>query len=331
MLSRALRRERVRSPEWLPDNDNRPGLAPTPTDRVADRFRNLSMWILLVSTIVAAALAMLFQVRVDPSGTSAVAWAIAAMLLASRVWWDRAGQQRLADASGTMGVVALAGMTCGAIAMLELRFGFPIRDAFLRSADLAIGIDGDAVVAGLVRNVRWTFWIMAPAYNFTIPIFFAGLVLLSVHGDRLEAWRAAFCFSGTLLTTCLIAAFVPAKGLGVWAAPALLAQLPDEAMRTFWPHFDDFYFSPHPLLRLHVIDGVISFPSFHAIVGFLTVVMWRKNQWMLLAAGTYLAVMLLATLPGGGHYVTDLLAGFLVWAGWFAASHHLERKMATSS
>lgn len=332
MLSRALRRERVRSPEWLPDNDKRPAAsAASPTGRVANRFRDLSMWILLVSTILAALLALALKIRVDPKGTSAVAWSVAAMLLASRVWWNRAGQHRLADASGTIGVAALAGMSCGAIAMLELRFGFPIHDALLRSADLAMGIDGNAVVAELVWNARWTFWIMAPAYNFTLPIFFAGLMILSVQGDRVEAWRAAFCFAGTLLTTCVIAAFVPAKGLGMWATPALLAQLPDQAMRTFWPHFDDFYSSAHPVLRLQVVDGVISFPSFHAVVGFLTVAMWRNNRWTLLAASAYLAIMLVATLPGGGHYVIDLIAGFLVWAAWFAGSRRLERSMAASS
>lgn len=288
------------------------------------------MWLLLGSCLLAAVLALLLKVPVEPAGSTGIMWAVAAMLLASRIWWDRHGYQRLADASGTMGVVSLAGMSCGAIAMLELRLGVPIRDAVLRSADLAIGVDGDAIVDQLVRHARWTFWIMAPAYNFTIPIFFAGLVIHSVRGERVEAWRAAFCFAGTLLTTCLIAAFVPAKGLGIWATPALLQELPEQAMRTFWPHFDEFYLGTHPVLRLQVVDGVISFPSFHAVVGFLTVAMWRKNKWTLLAASIYLAIMLVATLPGGGHYVIDLIAGFLVWAAWFAASRRIGTAMATA-
>lgn len=37
--------------------------------------------------------------------------------------------------------------------------------------------------------------------------------------------------------------------------------------------------------------------------------------------------MLLATLPGGGHYVVDLIAGFLVWAAWFALSRHKESQL----
>ena len=328
MFRSALRTERAPSDELRPDNDNSAAAEPvvSATAVVAKRFRSLSMWLLLASCLTAVGLALAFNVRVDPTGSSIVVWAVAAMLLASRVWWDRAGQHALADAAGTIGVVSLAAMGGGAIAMLELRFGVPIRDALLRSADLAIGVDGDAIVEFLVRRARWTFWIMAPAYNFTIPIFFASLVLLSIRGNRVEAWRAALCFAGTLLSTCLVAALIPAKGIGVWATPTLLQELPDQAMRTFWPHFDAFYFGVHPVLRLQVIDGVISFPSFHSVVGFLTIAMWRKNAWTLLASGIYLAFMLVATLPGGGHYVIDLVAGFMVWAAWFGLSRVIEER-----
>jgi membrane-associated phospholipid phosphatase len=217
-------------------------------------------------------------------------------------------------------------MACGAIAMLELRLGFRLADATLRSWDKALGVDGIGIVDALERQGHWVFRLMAPAYKLTIHIFFVGLVVLSWRGDRVEAWRAAFCFVGTLLTVCVIAAFAPAKGLGMWAPAELLGRLPDQAMRTFWQHFDEFYFGADPVLRLQVVDGVISFPSFHAVVGFLVLAMWRKNLVTLVAASAWLAVMLVATLPGGGHYFVDLLAGFAVWAAWFASSREIERR-----
>ena len=290
----------------------------------ADRFRRLTVWLVLFSSVLAIALVIALNTRVDPRGTSILECLIAALLLASRIWWNRAGHVRIADASGTIALVSLGGMACGAIAMLELRFGFPLADSSLRSLDHALGVDGILVVRALVREGHWIFWLMAPAYNFTIPIFFAGMVIQAWIGNRVEAWRAAFCFVGTLLTTCLVAIFMPAKGLAVWAPAELLAQLPDQAMRTFWPHFDNFYFGDDPVLRMQVVDGVISFPSFHAVVGFLTVAMWRKNIAALFASGSWLVIMLLATLPGGGHYFVDLLAGFAVWAAWFALSKRVD-------
>src|SRR6185437_12720528 len=119
---------------------------------------------------------------------------VAALLWASRARWNRSGHERMADACGTVAIVALGGMACGAIAMLELRLGFPLADGTLRAIDLALGINGIAIVEALLRTGHWIFWIMAPAYNFTIPILFGSLLLLSWLGDRVEAWRANFCF-----------------------------------------------------------------------------------------------------------------------------------------
>lgn len=328
LFSNALRRERSRTADSLLGNDNGPLPCPPtdPTVATAARFRRLSILLVLASSLFAVILTRSLRVRVDPHSSIAPDWTIAALLLASRVWWDRNGKHRIADASGTVAVVALGGMSCGTIAMLELRLGFPLADGMLRSFDHGFGVDCIAIVSMLVRLGHWVFWIMAPAYNFTIPVFFAGVVIQSLLGDRIEAWRAAFCFVGTLLTTCVAAIFTPAKGLGVWAPETLLAQLPEQAMRTFWPHFDEFYYGANPVLRLQEIDGVISFPSFHAVVGFLVLAMWRKNIATFLVAGTWLAIMLLATLPGGGHYFVDLLAGFVVWAAWFALSRYIERQ-----
>lgn len=275
---------------------------------------------------MAVAMTLALKVRVDASGTYALEWLIAALLLASRVWWNRSEHQRMADACGTVGTVALGGMACGAIAMLELRLHFPLADATLRAWDSAAGVNGIALVDWLERTGHWIFWVLAPAYNLTIPIFFGSMLLLAWIGDRVEAWRAAFCFVGTLFTTCVIAMFVPAKGLGTWAEAELLARLPEQAMRSFWVHFDSFYSSADPVLRLQVVDGVISFPSFHSVVGFLVVAMWRKRVVALVISGAWLAIMLVATLPGGGHYIVDLIAGFVVWAAWFIGSRVVERR-----
>lgn len=330
LLTNPLPREHVRADDPLFENDNAQ-LVRLPREdgrsaaAIADRFRTFTVWLIIASIVIAIAMEAAVGVRIDPGGAYVFDWIIAAMLVISRMWWQRKGMQRLADVAGTVGLVGLGGMACGAIAMLELRFGFPLADPMLWSLDRKLGFNGIAAVDMLARQGRWLFDIMAPSYNYTVPLFFAGLIILSLMGKRVEAWRAAFCFVGTLLTTCIIAIAVPAKGLAMWAPQELLDRLPPVAMRSFWPHFDEFYFGADPVLRLQAIDGVISYPSFHCVVGFLVLAMWRENLWTLLAAGTWLAFMLLATLPGGGHYLIDLIAGFVVWAAWFALSRRIER------
>lgn len=327
---KALRREVSRAESTLPGNDN-VELSQPPrqtAEAAADRFRELAIWLILASSLVATALAVQSGVRVDFRGTSEICLLVAALLLASRIWVDRRVDRRIADAIGVVAVSAMGGMTGGAIAMLELRLHFPVADATLQSWDHQLGVDGIAIVDALVHQYHWTFAFMKPAYNYTIEIFFAGLILLALRGDRIEAWRAAFCFVGTLLTACLVAAFFPAKGIGMWAPPELLADMAPQAMRNFWPHFDEFYFGSDPVLRLQVIDGVISFPSFHTVVGLLIFAMWRRNVLTCALAAAFLGFMLLAIFPGGGHYFVDLLGGLAAWAGWYALSRYIERKAA---
>jgi hypothetical protein len=246
------------------ENDNssvtNSGDGPESVASVADRFRTLTVWLIVASIAVAVAMEIVARVRVDAAGSYVFEGVIAAMLTLSRMWWRRHGFERIADVAGTVGLACLGGMAGGAIAMLELRFHLPLADRTLWSLDHRLGFDGLAAVEMLLGQGHWIFEIMAPAYNYTVPLFFACLIALSLMRERIEAWRAAFCFVGTLLTTCLIAMVVPAKGLAMWAPQELLDRLPTMAMRSFWAHFDDFYFGTDPVLRIQAIDAVISYP-----------------------------------------------------------------------
>ena len=287
----------------------------------ADRFRRFTLWLILASCVISMVLALVLAVRVNPHGTYVIDWVLAALLLASRIWWESSGHYRLADAAGTMAVASLGAMIGGAIAMLELRLHFPIADAMLHRADLALGVDGIQIATMVARYRDLLIPPLAAVYDNTLQLFFASLIIFSLTNERAEAWRAAFIFVGSLLTTCAVAAFIPATGLINWAPPSVLAFLPQAFLR----HFQEFYYGADPVLRLQVIDGVITFPSFHAVVGFLVFSMWRKRMVKRVAAGLWLAVELLSTVTGG-HYVIDLIGGFAVWAAWFALSLQIERR-----
>ena len=329
MFPVALRRERSRTLDPLPDNDDRRlTTLQKPDEAEAEavrRFRNLALLLVVIAALLAVALCVAFRVRVDPSGSSMVELGLAALLVLSMMWRIQPRMERIAHALGTVGVASVGGLCCGAFAMLELRLGFPMADGWLRRADLALHMDAIQVLAMIGRHRDALIQLLAPVYNNTLELFFGSLIVLSLLGHRVEAWRGALCFVGTLLTTCSIAAFMPATGLINWAPPDLLVHLP----QAFVAHFTEFYYGADPVLRLQVIDGTISFPSFHAVVGFLIFSMWR--QWMVtrVAAATWLAVELLSTVAGG-HYIVDLFGGFAVWAGWFALSRRIERSSGAS-
>ena len=325
LFTSALLRERFRTPDPVVEDYDPPlPVSEALAAATVERFRYLSMLLILAAASIALLLDVAFRVRVDFSGFAMVGLALAGLLAFSRRWWIQAGMQRAADALGTVAVMTIGGLCCGAIAMLELRLGFPMADDLLYRADLVLGLDGKRI-AELLAQQDLLFVMLAPVYNYTLELFLGSLVVLSMLNDRIEAWRAAFSFVGTLLTTCVIAALIPATGLVNWASPNLLEHLP----RSFLTHFNEFYFGADPLLRLQVIDGVITFPSFHAVVGFLVFAMWRTRPVARVAAGIWLVVELLSTVAGG-HYMIDLIGGFLVWLVWFALSRKIEKRVANA-
>ena len=293
-------------------------------DQTVAAFRAASLGLAVASVLLAFALGITTAIRVDPTGIGANVWLLAMLLVISGIV---AEHPRIADLTGALAVAWVGALSGGALALLGLRMHFPMTDAVLHRADQALGFDGVAFVAGLVRQGQRLFSIMGPAYAYTIPILGFSMCFLAAAGRRIEAWRACLCFNGSLLTTCVVAAVTPAKGLGVWAPPELLAHLPDRAMIYFWPKLDAFYNGTDPVLGAKALSGVISFPSFHAAMGFMVVAMWRKSPLALSAACVWLFFMLLSAFAYGGHYLVDVLAGLAIAAGWFALSRRLETRL----
>jgi membrane-associated phospholipid phosphatase len=280
--------------------------------------------------LIAAVIVGASGVHATARGSQAVACAMALLLLASAILSGTPKWTRLADFLGSFGINWLGGYACAAIALAGLHLNFPIADPMLRSADLLLGIDGVAIVETLMRQGQWIFSLMAPSYAYTIPLLTVGIMLLALTGDRVETWRACFCFNGTLFSACLLRAVMPAKGLGLWFGPEVLKHLPDRAARYAFQSFDHFYYGADPELSVDAIEGVVTFPSFHIIMGLMVLAMWRKRPLALGMATGWFILMAFSTFPYGGHYAVDLIGGLLLWSAWFALSLKVEQKAASS-
>jgi len=296
---------------------------------IVDRYRKLSICLIAASVLASATLVVATRTRTSTEGTALLAGALAASLLLSAQWWKPRGMRRLsADLMGTLAVGVLSGLSGSALALLGLKLHLPLADARLRAADHMIGIDAVAIVERMSWQQPWFFRLMSWGYHYTMPTIAATMVLLSIF-RRVEAWRVALCFAGTLMSVCAIAVFIPAKGIGMWADPDMVARLPKGSINAFWPTFDTFYGKSDALLALKTIDGVISFPSFHAAMACIVLAAWRINLVTFFIASIWFAFLMLGTLPYGGHYFVDLVAGCLVWLAWFLFSKRLERSGPT--
>lgn len=295
-----------------------------PAVETAELFRRASLWLTGLSIAIAFVMVVSSAIRVDASGTPELAFIAAAFLVVARIFRVRRRLSRIGDGLGALGLSWLGGLASAVVAIVGLQMHFPLADGRLRTLDGLFGFDGLAVIDWLTRQPEWLMSALSAAYFDTIPFLYLGMIVLALLGDRVEVWRAAFCFIGTVLTTCLISAVTPAKGLGSWASPELIARLPEVSIRHFWPSFEKFYDRANPVLQVDSIGGVVCFPSFHTIMGLIAVAMWRKHPIVFWPALACLALMLVSTLPFGGHYAVDLVGGAAVWGAWFALSRRLE-------
>lgn len=137
------------------------------------------------------------------------------------------------------------------------------------------------------------------------------LIVLSVTKRYREVWRFILTWNVALTIVVAIFAFVPGLGayahFGIahrdvpgmgdptpWHQARLLVELANGALVNLRP--DD-------------LDGIVTFPSFHAAAAVILACMFwpsRLFRWPMLVLN---ALMILAAIPVGGHYLVDIVAG----------------------
>ena len=197
-------------------------------------------------------------------------------------------------------------------------------DAPLASLDRAIGIDWPALMA-FVAQYPVTNFVLQLVYISVLPQIALLVVALGFRGKPEQIY-----------TLCLSVAAGAAISIAIWTvAPSFGAlsvyDLPPAVASHLVLALDGHY--ARELVHLlangpgrispSAAQGLIGFPSYHAVLAMLVV--WHARElpvlrWVALALN---AVVLIATPIQGGHHVVDVLAGFgvaalAIWAAHFA-------------
>ncbi len=212
---------------------------------------------------------------------------------------------------------------------------FPLADAYFGAADQLLGMDWRAFQKWMNQHPLLA-QIMEVAYYSYILQSFAIVVILSIlaRHRRLQIFLLAAQMTG--LATCVIAAFMPAVGTYEFfqitpGADHLATSLP-----TATAHVADVLRlrGAAPLLPFERVHGVVTFPSYHAVLGVLFAWAWwpvRGFRWI----GLVLNVTMIAATPlSGAHYFVDVLAGIAVaWVGLSLANtiaNRIEKKYCSA-
>ncbi len=188
----------------------------------------------------------------------------------------------------------------------------PLMDAYLASFDAAVGFNWIRTVelANMVPSVAAVMVFCYAALAYQVPLVF---LVQSIGGgrERMLEFVALNALSG-LMTGILMLA-VPAAG-------AYSFHMPDRGM---FSHFTGVGGLAHlsTLAQLRsstpftfVIGntiGLTSFPSFHTALGIIITYNLRRSI-LFWPVAEINAIMILATVPEGGHYFADVLAGAAV-------------------
>jgi PAP2 superfamily len=211
---------------------------------------------------------------------------------------------------------------CGIVAAYAMqRFAFPLQDAFLARADLALGLNWPDFAHWLDKHVSLQR-LLHFAYH-TISIQIALPLVVLAFARRLEDVRVyLLAFAIAFVVTIFVPALMPAAGPIVFVDREGFAILKFTGA-TPLDHLTRLR-EAGPLVFTDPAGGIATFPSFHATVAVLTPLTLRRHHRTFVVLLVLDAAMLAGTVTEGAHYYVDVLAG--VGMAFFA--YALARRIA---
>jgi membrane-associated phospholipid phosphatase len=196
----------------------------------------------------------------------------------------------------------------------------PLADAALARIDAALGFDWLAAVAWFNRFPTLV-WLLGHAYHGTIVPLVYVLVLLNVMGRRDRIIEFTMLFIGTCVAAAILSGLVPAIGAYVHFRPgeALRSAISDDAGVWHLAQFEALRAGTLHEFRLTATEGLVTFPSFHTAAALCVPLALRGLGALTALAWAVAGAIILSTIPIGGHYLIDVIAG----AGMTVALHGL--------
>jgi membrane-associated phospholipid phosphatase len=206
-----------------------------------------------------------------------------------------------------IGALLTAGVT---LSYIIAAAGLPLQDSLLAEADRGLGFEWPRFLQA-TNSSPWLATVLTRAYQATGLVTEFVILWLAVtrNGERLAEFLAVLglCTVGL----CVGMWLVPAAGAFAYygPGPGLFANYSALGeMWTFHHTFNMLRSGSLSLVDLSALDGVVSFPSFHTMLGVMTTYAMRDSRW-LIAVFPLNATMIVATMPVGGHHLVDVLAG----------------------
>lgn len=282
-------------------------------------------WALLGALVAAVgALQLWSPLPVEPASLAALLTACAALGCTALFYRRVRVQDNFAVICVGLMQVLLFSAIGSVLSYMLAREGGALWDHRLEAWDVALGFDWLAYVqlvdarGWLVAPVRWAYASLVP--QIIILVLALGFTMRLAELRRM---LLAAMLSGTI--TILLSAFFPAVGYYVHhgLAAADFEHIRPWAGLVHQADFSALRNGTMTSLRLTEVQGIVTFPSYHA--GLATVTLWgfwvSRIAWLRWPGAALALATILATPIDGGHYLVDVLAGIAVGAIAIAAAY----------
>jgi hypothetical protein len=209
------------------------------------------------------------------------------------------------------------------LSYLVLSVGAPLADAALARWDAALGFDWVSAAywvgahPGLQRIFQLAYYSGLPQMGLVVVYLGFTLRLAQLHEF------AQLFMAGSMLAIATSLLF-PAAGPWFAAPPGI--PFDASSLSNFFP----LHSGTVRILDLNTIQGLISMPSEHAMIGIFLAYAMRGTGPLFLLAIVLNTLLVLATPTEGGHYLVDVIAGVLCAAALIAWSRRTTRAVSLS-
>jgi membrane-associated phospholipid phosphatase len=196
---------------------------------------------------------------------------------------------------------------CASLSYVLFTLRFPLVDVWLAKADAILGTPVPAIVGWVQARPLLNAVSVLMYYTLWPQIVMVVLLLGFWLQDFRSLWEFVFHFQVTAAITVLVATVTPALGAYAWYGfTSGIDQT--HVLQTIRGLRDGGL----EQVVLPQLDGLISFPSFHAVTAIVIAYSLRRHRRWFWPFVVLDAMMMFSTIALGAHYMVDLLGAFVV-------------------